>query len=68
MRLADAPGNVRLTKRQSNLSRESVVNVSQVITLDKDFLTEKLGRLGPKPMSDVEDGLRLVLGLGRAAN
>ena len=63
MRLAGAPGNVRLTRRQSKLSRESVVNVSQVLTLDKRFLTERVGRLPAKPLAEVEKGLRLVLSL-----
>ncbi len=61
LRLADAPGNVRVTGRQSKLPRESVVNVSQVLTLDKQFLTERVGRLPPKPLTEVERGLRLAL-------
>ena len=63
LRLAEAPGNVRLTRRQSKLPRESVVNVSQVLTLDKRFLTERVGRLPPKLLADVDQGLRLVLSL-----
>ena len=63
LRLAQAPGNVRLTKRQSGLKRDSVVNVSQVITLNKSFLTERVGRLPESKLREVDDGLRLVLGL-----
>ncbi len=63
LRLAEAPGNVRLTQRQSNLTRESVVNVSQVITIDRGFLREKVGRLAPEQMKDVDAGLRLALAL-----
>jgi mRNA interferase MazF len=63
MRLADAPGNVRVTRRASGLSQESVVNVSQLITLDKQRLTEKVGRLSPEALRDVEAGVRLVLAL-----
>jgi mRNA interferase MazF len=63
MRLADAPGNVRVTHRASGLSRESVVNVSQLITLDKQRLTEKVGRLPAESLRDVEAGIRLVLAL-----
>ena len=44
LRLAGAPGNVHLTRRQSKLPRESVVNVSQVMTLDRTFLAERVGR------------------------
>ena len=43
MRLADAPGNVRVTRRVSGLPHDSVVNVSQLITLDKQMLTENVG-------------------------
>ena len=63
MRLADAPGNVRVTRRVSGLPHESVVNVSQLITLDKQMLTEKVGRLPAQSLRDVEAGIRLVLAL-----
>jgi mRNA interferase MazF len=63
MRLADAPGNVRLTRRASGLPQESVVNVSQLITLDKLRLTEKVSRLPAEALRDVEAGIRLVLAL-----
>ena len=61
--LAEAPGNVRLSKRSVGLDRESVVNVSQVVTLDKSFLTERVGRMPPAKLREVENGLRLVLAL-----
>lgn len=63
LRLAEAPGNVHLTHRQSGLSQESVVNVSQVLTLDRQFLIERVGRLSSKLFTKVEAGLRLVLSL-----
>jgi len=63
LRLADAPGNVRLTRRQSRLSRESVVNVSQLLTLDREFLVERVGTLPAAAFDAVESGLRLVLSL-----
>ncbi|HFE45670.1 MAG TPA: type II toxin-antitoxin system PemK/MazF family toxin [Nannocystis exedens] len=63
LRLAEAPGNVRLTRRQSKLPRASVVNVSRVLTLGKQFLTERVGRLSPNLLTDVDQGLRLVLSL-----
>ena len=63
LHLGEAPGNVRLTRRQSKLPRESVVNVSQVLTLDKRFLSERVGRLPGQPLVQVEQGLRLVLSL-----
>jgi mRNA interferase MazF len=63
MRLADAPGNVRITRRVSGLPHESVVNVSQLITLDKKMLTENVGRLTEQSLRDVEAGIKLVLAL-----
>jgi mRNA interferase MazF len=43
------------------------VNVSQVITVDKSFLTVRVGRIGPHAMAQVDQGLRLVLGLSPGA-
>lgn len=63
LRLADAPGNVRLPARGSGLSKPSVVNVSQIITVDKALLTERVGRLTPRLLAAVDDGIRLVLSL-----
>ena len=62
-RLADAPGNVLLPARTAGLPRASVVNVSQLITLDKRFLDARSGKLKPAQLQAVEEGLRLVLGL-----
>lgn len=62
-KLALAPGNVLLSKRSVNLGRESVVNVSQIVTLDKKFLGERVGRLPPAKLREVEEGVRLVLAL-----
>ena len=61
--LAAAPGNVRITTRQSGLRQPSVVNVSQVLTIGRATLTEKIGALPPAKMAEVERGLLLVLGL-----
>lgn len=61
LRLADAPGNVRISSKQSQLSRDSVVNVSQIITIDKVFLTKKVSKLSASKMKQVEDGLKLLL-------
>ena len=63
MRLAEAPGNVRVTRRASGLPQESVVDVSQLITMDKQMLTEKVGRLPAESLRDVEAGIRLALAL-----
>jgi mRNA interferase MazF len=61
LRLADAPGNVLVTKEDTALPRDSVANVSQVITLDKSFLTERVSQVSDRIMMVVEDGLRTVL-------
>jgi mRNA interferase MazF len=63
LRLADAPGNIFLSRRLSGLPKDSVVNISQVVTLDRKYLSDKAGNLSPKQMSTVDDGLRLVLSL-----
>ena len=63
LRLANAPGNVLLSRKSSSLPKRSVANVSQLITVDKSFLTEKAGRLSPQKLKEVEAGLRLVLSL-----
>ena len=63
LRLKAAPGNVLLAKRSTKLPKDSVANVSQVVTLDKSFLTEHISRLSPDKMKHVDDGLRLVLNL-----
>lgn len=60
---ARAPGNVRCSKRQTGLSKSSVVNVSQVATFDKRRLVERVGALDRRALSLVEEGVRLVLGL-----
>jgi len=61
--LAEAPGNVLLARRDSKLPRDSVVNVSQVLTLDRQFLVEKAGGISPRLCSQVDSGLKLVLDL-----
>ncbi|MFM9970527.1 MAG: type II toxin-antitoxin system PemK/MazF family toxin [Burkholderiales bacterium] len=63
LRLADAPGNVRLSQRGTGLAKPSVANVSQVITIDKRFLTERVGRVSSATMLLVDNGLRLSLSL-----
>jgi mRNA interferase MazF len=61
--LGEAPGNVSLSRRDSRLPRASVVNVSQLLTLDRRFLVKKVGRLPAQIVEAVNEGLRLVLSL-----
>lgn len=63
LRLAAMPGNVRLRKGEANLSRPSVVNVSQIGTVDRQRLVDRVGSLGPARLREVLNGLGLVLGL-----
>jgi mRNA interferase MazF len=63
LRLVDAPGNVLIPAKASGLRKDSVANVSQVITIDCDFLTALAGRVRGQFLKDVETGLRLVLSL-----
>ena len=62
LRLAAAPGNVRLARRETGLSKDSVINVSQILTLDRQFLSERAGHVSDAVIRQVEDGLKLVLG------
>jgi mRNA interferase MazF len=63
LKLAQAPGNVLLPHLATSLTKDSVANVSQVITVDKSFLTERVGSLPSYLLEQVEGGLRLVLSL-----
>lgn len=63
LRLVDAPGNVLLPARASGLKKDSVANVSQVVTLDRDSLVKRAGRIDAAAMRDVDQGLRLALSL-----
>ena len=61
IRLASAPGNVKIPRGAAGLPKESVANVSQVYTVDRSVLAQRLGRLAPSLLAAVDHGLRLVL-------
>ncbi|MBK7351872.1 MAG: type II toxin-antitoxin system PemK/MazF family toxin [Gemmatimonadetes bacterium] len=63
LRLLDAPGNVLLPASATGLPRDSVANVSQIVTIDARYLREPLARLPGRLMDQVDDGLRLILNL-----
>ncbi|MDI6736301.1 MAG: type II toxin-antitoxin system PemK/MazF family toxin [bacterium] len=63
IKISQAPGNVFLPMKITGLPKDSVANVSQVITIDKSFLTERIGSLPSNFLRQVEEGLRLVLSL-----
>lgn len=61
--LAVAPGNVLIARRESGLEKASVVNVSQLLTVDRRLLVERIRTLPSRTMVRIDDGLRLVLDL-----
>ena len=63
LRLAAAPGNVLLPADESGLPKDSVVNVSQIVTLDKQTLAEPIGQVSARTLTLIERGIRLVLDL-----
>ena len=62
-RLADMPGNILLGREESGLPKESVINISQIVTIDKSWLENKVGSVSEVLMEEVDYGLGLVLGL-----
>lgn len=62
-RLAQAPGNVLLPTRATGLPQDSVANVSQLMTIDKSYLTERVSMLPSHLLEQIDEGLRLVMAL-----
>ncbi len=63
LRLAEAPGNFSVSKKDSGLAKESVVNISQLLTLDKSFLVEKSKKIPELKLIRLNEGLKLVLSI-----
>ncbi len=61
LKLASAPGNVLLDRREAHLPKRSVVNVSQMFTVDRAQLGEKIGTVSPERMREILDGVGLLL-------
>lgn len=61
LKRAEVPGNVLLEKREANLAKQSVVNVSQIFTVDKEDLVERIGTLSRARVRQILDGVSLVL-------
>ena len=61
--LAEFPGNSLLLAEWTGLARDSVVNASQVVTLDRTFFRSRIGKVNQATMTQIEAGLRLVMGL-----
>jgi mRNA interferase MazF len=63
LRLVGAPGNVHCKRKDTGLPKDSVVNVSQVVTVDKELFIEWIGTVPTHLMTQIEKGLRRVMGL-----
>lgn len=61
LKLAQAPGNVALNKGEANLSKKSVVNISQVVTVNKSDLKDKIGSLSSKRTYEIIEGIKLLV-------
>lgn len=61
VRRAQAPGNILLKKGEANLPESSVVNISQIVTLDKTDLVERIGTLSKERVRQIVEGLLLLL-------
>jgi mRNA interferase MazF len=62
LRWADAPGNVLLKARATNLPKDSVANVSQIVALDRTSLTERVGKIAPAKLELLLAGVDVILG------
>ena len=63
LNLAAAPGNVFIESEESGLSKNAVINISQISTIDKRRLTEKVNLLSQSTMSEIDYGLKLILNI-----
>lgn len=63
MALHATPGNVMLSKRNTRLPKASVAHVSQILMLDKAFLTDRVAKIDASAIREIDDGLRLVLSM-----
>ncbi|MBW2195640.1 MAG: type II toxin-antitoxin system PemK/MazF family toxin [Deltaproteobacteria bacterium] len=61
LKFGELPGNVVLNKGEANLPKRSVVNVTQIKTVDKRGLKEKIGSLSEARLAEVYEGIRLVM-------
>jgi mRNA interferase MazF len=59
---ADAPGNVLLPAKATGLPRDSVANASQIITLDRDLITEEVGKVAKRQLELILTGIDIILG------
>lgn len=62
LKRAKSPGNVLLRKGEGNLKKNSVINISQIITVDKSDIVEKIGSLSQSRISQIIEGVKLLIG------
>lgn len=60
LKIAKAPGNVALNKEEANLPKKSVVNISQIYTVNKSDLSEKIGQISEKRMNEILEGITIL--------
>ena len=63
IKYGDLPGNVTLRKGEANMPKRCVINVSQIKSVNKNNIKEKIGTLSKDKMADVEEGIRLIIDL-----
>jgi len=61
LKRAQAPGNVTLNEGEANLTKKSVVNISQIVTINKSDLNDKIGSLNPDKTKAIIDGIKLLV-------
>ncbi|MDH5203323.1 MAG: type II toxin-antitoxin system PemK/MazF family toxin [Nitrospirota bacterium] len=61
LKRAKAPGNVLIQKGEGNLKKDSIVNISQIITVDKSDIIERIGSLSPSRVKEIIEGVQLLI-------
>jgi mRNA interferase MazF len=61
LKRGESPGNVLLKKGEANLKKDSVVNITQLVTVDKTDLIEQIGTLSPARVRQIVDGIKLLI-------
>ena len=64
LKIGQYPGNISLPKKDSGLDRDSIINVTQISTIDEVSLIEKIGEAPNYIMDEVAFGLSMVMGIG----
>ena len=65
MKFGELPGNVVLRKGEANIPKKCVINVTQIKSVDKQSIKEKIGTLSQKRIDEIHEGLKLVMNLSK---